>query len=197
MQLSIHTHSLPLTQLLLSHPSTDPDQLTSRGTALHIAAIENNRAAIRLLLDHGADELAKNVEGLTADELATDSKCKEIIRKGRTNVVSPDRSAMPQCVRGVVGVVRSVFHVMVDMYVLMEPHLGTLRFYQEESEEPKKPKETIILKDIKRVEIVEKKKWWMKKELFYVAIYSENARYLAAKYENIAVKWATCLQRAS
>jgi ankyrin repeat protein len=50
-------------RLLLAQKKTDPNQLTSRGTALHLAAINEDGKCLELLLQHEADPEIQNVEG--------------------------------------------------------------------------------------------------------------------------------------
>lgn len=58
-------HSLDIAALLLEHHGTDPSQNTQHGTALHLAARNQDIKCLRLLLQHEADVAALDSEGRT------------------------------------------------------------------------------------------------------------------------------------
>lgn len=53
-----------------------------------------------------------------------------------------------------------------------------------------------MLDKIREVSIVENKLWWMCKELVYICLKTTSSRYFCTRYDNIAVKWANCIQTA-
>lgn len=76
---SFHGH-LEITQILLSFPTINPNQMTSaRGTPLHLASQRNQLQIVKLLLDHGCDTKLQDADGKTALELAKNPEVIDLI----------------------------------------------------------------------------------------------------------------------
>lgn len=75
LQLAVQHHSPEIMKLLIDQKKIDVNQATKRGTALHLAVMNEDRRCVEILLQNDADIETLNPEGQTALEIC---KNKEI-----------------------------------------------------------------------------------------------------------------------
>lgn len=60
LTIAVDKRSVEICELLLRNPEIDVNQVTSRGSALHLAASNCHRELVSLLLEHEASEILQN-----------------------------------------------------------------------------------------------------------------------------------------
>lgn len=181
------------------------DEVTSKGTALHIAAKCGYVEGIELLIEAGANWRITDQKGKNSIEVCLNDECVNAISKREEQ-----RAKQEDCnnsfeslaiLKGKVYKSKTVFMHLSERYMVLDPYQGSIVFYAKEEDYPKRPKETIPLEELKlnSIELIvgDKRSWQMKKDYNYFALHCPKEMILACKHIEIAVRWVSGLQSAA
>ena len=179
VQLAIDLRDPYYLEQLLNQPNLNLNLVTSKGSALHMAAKEANKDALLMLLDKEVDIHIKDNHGKTPFDVCNEDECLNILKRYEDKketyheYVKGDLPiALTTIVRGLILKAKRPFMNLKERYLLIDPFQGSMIRYESLEDYPKKPKEITPLNSLSGLKIVEKEdmSFYMKKEMIYFSI---------------------------
>ncbi|KAL4435092.1 hypothetical protein ABPG74_003585 [Tetrahymena malaccensis] len=213
LQLAVFKNNLKVVKVLTDSDDLIIDQLTQRGTALHLASAKGFIKIVQyLVLDKNANpELKHPTEAKSPFDVAT-KKVRFFFRQHRQIKKFDIQTAMdylenrksffndmpkkPPMIRGYVFRQHDIFPCICQKRFLeINSDTCTLQMYKEEDDVPLRPQLVISLTDILDVDLLPRH-WPMQKDFIYVRIIFQNSMVIAFKTKEAAEHWIDKLNEA-
>lgn len=113
LMLAAERNSVETIKILLDHSEVDINEITSIGSALHVAALNGHTQPIEYLLKRNINTALLDDASQTADEVALDHKCREIIMHWKlTNDINDKVQLHPGVVKGRIWLVKRYIYLL-------------------------------------------------------------------------------------
>jgi len=173
------------------------NQVTAKGTALHIAAKNGKAEMVSLLLERKADVTIKDEQDVLPLEVASNDKVKGMIQVAiQRKEEEKFRPPKPPIVKGYMYKRGTYFMKMNQRWMVLNPEEGTLIRYKKKEDFPNKPKEIIPLKSIEGVRRMKAGPLY-DKEFHYIQLLYQKRYIFACQNEETANKWVTYIIQGS
>jgi len=200
LMLATYKNNFDVVKILLNTGRINVNEVTCKGTALHIAAKNGKLCIVSYLISHGADCSIKiENEGL-ACEMTTNEKIKELIENTRLKAYAETQEeGTPFKIPIVKGWMYSRTEILFQMcprYFVLNPEEGTFARYRRKEDFPNRPREIIPLKEI---EAVQRKRpgTWANKSLHYIELQYQKKYLIACNTEEAANQWLYYIMQGS
>jgi len=200
LQLAVYKNNIEAVKLFVRHPALNINELSTRGTALHIAAREGRIQMVSLLIKNGADPCVKTKEGELPYDMAVNEKIKglfeDLLLRTRAETVNSEDSGLV-LVRGWVYKKSNYLRNFDRRYLVLNPWRGTLITYKKEKHYPNKPRMILPLVDYQNVR---KKKAgaFFDKKLFYVQFELKDKKMVFGCHdESVVDQWISYIKKAA
>lgn len=200
LQLATYKNNYEVVKLLLNTGRINVNEVTCKGTALHIAAKNGKVCIVSFLIAHGADCSIKIENEGTACEVTNNDKIKEMVENARLKAYAETQEeGTPFKIPIVKGWMYSrteYFLQMCPRYFVLNPEEGTFARYKKKEDFPNRPREIIPLKEI---EVVLRKRpgTFANKSLHYIELQYQKKYIMACNTEEAANQWLYYIMQGS
>lgn len=144
LQLAVHRRHTELLKLLLEQEQINVNEVTTRGSALHVASRLDFTEGIEILVEAGADWRLTDERGRNCLEVCTKEETAQLIVKKEEHRLKLQENrnefASLAILRGCLYRTKTVFLQLKHKYFVLDPYQGSLVLYDEREHCPKHPK---------------------------------------------------------
>jgi len=189
LQLAAFKNHIEVAKVLLAKKIVDINQITSKGTALHIAAKNARPEMVTLLLENKADPGLRDEQNALPLDVASNDKIIELIQTAvKKQTEDKFKPPKPPIVKGFMYKRGTYFGKMNQRFMVLNPDEGTLIRYKYKEDYPNKPKEIIPLKSIEGARRMKAGPLY-DKTFYYVQVLYQKRYIYACHNEETANQW--------